>query len=152
MFMLKRIFTRVLILFIVALPFGVFAQGPNLNRADLLEKTWYFVAMKCPDNLNNGTDGQFVHFYSSLKLTATNGSNINYGTYERYYNDLRDNPRELGAYSLTTDEVGNLLLTLKKAKSNVSVQYIVPFVETNHLTLIRNDEIEKCKVVYAISL
>jgi hypothetical protein len=65
---------------------------------------------------------------------------------------MRDNPQEMGTYSITTDEVGNLLLTLKKTKSNASVQYIVPMVETNHMTLIRNDENEKCKVIYAISL
>ena len=145
-------FRKVLLFCLLALPSSVFAQNLNINRADLLDKVWYFVAMKCPDELNNGTDGQFIHYYSSIKLTASNGTNINYGTYERHYNDMRDNPRESGTYSITTDEVGNLLLTLKKTKSNVTVQYIVPMVETNHLTLIRNDESEKCKVIYAVSL
>ena len=143
---------KILLLCLLALPSIVFAQNLNINRADLLDKVWYFVAMKCPDELNNGTDGQFIHYYSSIKLTATNGTNINYGTYDRHYNDMRDNPKEMGTYSITTDEVGNLLLTLRKAKSTTTVQYIVPMVETNHLTLIRNDESEKCKVIYAISL
>jgi len=150
--MLKIMFRKVFLLCLLSLPACVFAQNFNLNRQDLLDKVWYFVAMKCPDELNNGTDGQFIHYYSSLKLTASNGTNLNYGTYVRHYNDMRDNQQELGVYSITTDEVGNLLLTLKKAKSNTSVQYLVPMVETNHLTLIRNDESEKCKVIYAISL
>ena len=145
-------FRKVLIFCLLALPSIVFAQSVNNNRQDLVDKNWYFVAMKCPDELNNGTDGQFIHYYSSLKLSPTNGTNINYGTYLRHYNDMRDNPQEMGTYSITTDEVGNLLLTLKKTKSNTSVQYIVPMVETNHMTLIRNDENEKCKVIYAISL
>jgi len=143
---------KVVLFCLLALPSAVFAQNLNINRADLLDKVWYFVAMKCPDELNNGTDGQFIHYYSSLKLTASNGTNINYGTYVRHYNDMRDNAQEMGTYSITTDEVGNLLLTLKKSKSAAAVQYIVPMVETNHLTLIRNDESEKCKVVYAIAL
>ena len=150
--MLKNMLRTVVLFCLLALPASVFAQNRNINRADLLDKVWYFVAMKCPDELNNGTDGQFIHYYSSLKLTASNGTNINYGTYTRHYNDMRDNPKELGTYSITTDEVGNLLLTLKKSKSATPVQYIVPMVETNHMTLIRNDESEKCKVVYAIAL
>ena len=142
----------ILLVCLFAMPFSVNAQSSNINRADLLDKKWYFIAMKCPDNLNNGTDGEFIHYYSSLQLTASNGNNVNYGTYVRVYKDMRDNPRETGTYSITTDEVGNLLLTLKRAKTNVIVQYLVPMVETNHLTLIRTDESEKCKVIYAISL
>ena len=150
--MVNNMLKRFLLVCLMALPGGVFAQNTNMNRADLLDKVWCFVAMKCPDELNNGTDGQFIHYYSNLKLTASNGTNINYGTYTRHYNDMRDNTYETGNYSITTDEVGNLLLTLRKSKSTTEVQYIVSMVEAHHLTLVRNDENEKCKVTYAISL
>ncbi len=150
--MIKTMLRTILLVCLFAIPLSVNAQSSNINRADLLDKKWYFIAMKCPDNLNNGTDGEFIHYYSSLQITASNGNNVNYGTYVRVYKDMRDNPRETGTYSITTDEVGNLLLTLKRAKTNVIVQYLVPMVETNHLTLIRTDESEKCKVIYAIAL
>ena len=64
---------------------------------------------------------------------------------------MRDNPKETGSYSLTTDEVGNLVLTLKKNKTGTTAKYMVPMVETNHLTLIRTDDVEKCNITYAIA-
>ena len=141
---------------LLALPVSVFAQTntplPNtqpINRYDLLDKTWCFVAMKCPDKI--GSEGQYIHFLSTLKMTATNSNNINYGTYVKTYKDMRDNPKEWGTYSLTTDEVGNLVLTLKKNKTGTTAKYMVPMVETNHLTLIRTDEVEKCNITYAIA-
>jgi hypothetical protein len=67
------------------------------------------------------------------------------------YKDVRDNPRENGTYSITNDEVGNVVLTLKKAKTGTTSKYTIPFVEANHLTLIRVDEGDKCNVSYAIA-
>jgi len=140
---------RILFVCLLALPCSLFAQ--SINRADLLDKTWYFVALKCPDKASSGPESQYIHFYSSLRLTAHNGNNINYGTYEKTYKDMRDNPNESGTYSITTDEVGNVILTLKKAKSNKVAKYNVPMVETNHLTLIRIDEGDKCNISYAVA-
>lgn len=134
---------------VLSLPLSTFAQ--SINRADLLDKTWYFVAMKCPEKVSANNDGHYIHYTSTLKLTATNGNNINYGTYEKIYTDSRDNPREKGTYSMTTDEVGNIILTLKKSKTGTTAKYVVPMVETNHLTLIRVDDGEKCNTSYAIA-
>jgi hypothetical protein len=154
--MMTNSLKKILLVCLMALPVSVFAQTntplPNtlpINRYDLLDKTWCFVGMKCPDKI--GSEGDYIHFLSTLKLTATNGNNINYGTYVKVYKDMRDNPKETGTYSLTTDEVGNLVLTLKKNKTGTTAKYLVPMVETNHLTLIRTDEVEKCNITYAIA-
>ena len=64
---------------------------------------------------------------------------------------MRDNPRETGTYAITTDDAGNVVLTLKKHKTNTTARYLVPMVETNHLTLIRTDDVEKCNITYAVS-
>lgn len=148
-----------LLVCLLAVPAGVFAQGrmPNLppsttspiNRAELMDKTWYFVGMKCPDKI--GLESENIHWFASLKLTFSNINNINYGTYEKTYRDMRDNPHERGSYTLTTDEVGNVILTLKKKRTGEEAKYIVPMVETNHLTMIRIDEGEKCNFTYAIA-
>jgi glutaredoxin-related protein len=149
---------RILLVCLLALPAGVFAQhmpafppsnSQPINRYDLLDKTWFFVGMKCPDKI--GAEAQYVHYFSSLKLTASNVNNINYGTYVKTYQDMRDNPLERGTYSLTNDEVGNVVLTLKKSKTGATARYMVPMVETSHLTLIRLDEGEKCNITYAIA-
>lgn len=140
---------NILLACLFALPTGVFAQ--NISRTDLLDKTWYFVAMKCPDKVNANNDGHFINYFCTLKLTPGNANNLNYGTYERMYKDVRDNPREAGTYSITNDEVGNVVLTLKKAKTGTTSKYTIPFVEANHLTLIRVDEGDKCNVSYAIA-
>lgn len=154
--MITKSLQKILLVCLMALPVSVFAQTntplPNtlpINRYDLLDKTWCFVAMKCPDKI--GSEGEFIHFLSTLKMTATNNNNINYGTYVKTYKDMRDNPKETGTYSLTTDEVGNLILTLKKNKTGTTAKYMVPMVETNHLTLIRTDEVEKCNITYAVA-
>ena len=140
---------NILLVCLFALPAGVFAQ--TINRSELLDKTWYFVAMKCPDKVNANNDGHYIHYFSTLKMAASNANNINYGTYEKTYRDVRDNPRESGTYSITTDEVGNVVLTLKKRKTGNTSKYTVPMVEANHLTLIRVDEGDKCNTSYAIA-
>jgi len=144
---------------VVVLPACAFAQIPLLNRPpdntqpinryELLDKTWYFVAMKCPDKI--GSETHQIRYFMTLQLTVSNANNINYGTYVKYNRDMSDNPRETGTYSLTSDEVGNVVLTLKKHKTNTTAKYIVPMVETNHLTLIRTDGEDKCNISYAIA-
>ncbi len=153
---MKNMLNKILLVCLVALPAGVFAQtntvDPNtlpVNRYQLLDKTWDFVAMKCPDKV--GAEDHYIHHFLTLKLTATNNNNINYGTYVKEYLDVRDNPKETGKYTLTTDEVGNLVLTLTKSKAGTTARYMVPMVETNHLTLIRTDEGDKCNITYAIA-
>ncbi len=140
---------NMLLICLLVFPAGLFAQ--NINRTDLLDKTWYFVAMKCPDKVAANNDGHYIHFFSTLKMVPSNYNNINYGTYEKTYVDVRDNPNEKGTYSITTDEVGNVVLTLKKARTGATAKYTVPMVEANHLTLIRVDEGDKCNISYAIA-
>lgn len=140
---------NILLVCLLAMPAGLFAQ--TINRAELLDKTWYFVGMKCQDKVTSTNDGHFISYFSTLKMVASNGNNLNYGTYERNYRDVRDNPHEAGTYSITTDEVGNVVLTLRKAKTGTTAKYTVPMVETNHLTLIRIDEGDKCNTSYAIA-
>jgi hypothetical protein len=156
--MVKTMLKRILLVCLMALPAGVFAQhmpafppknNEPVNRTELLDKTWHFVGMKCPDKI--GAEAEYIHYFSSLKLTASNVNNINYGTYVKVYRDMRDNALERGQYTLTTDEVGNLVLTLKKNKTGTTAKYMVPMVETSHLTLIRTDEAEKCNITYAIA-
>lgn len=140
---------NMLLVCLLAMPAGLFAQ--TINRAELLDKTWYFVGMKCPDKVTSTNDGHYINYFSTLKMIAGNVNNMNYGTYERTYKDSRDNPRESGTFSITTDEVGNVVLTLKKSKTGATARYTVSMVETNHLTLIRIDEGEKCNVSFAIA-
>jgi hypothetical protein len=154
--MTKNMLRNLFLVCLLALPAGVFAQGqlpPSntnpINRYDLLDKTWYFIAMKCPDKI--GAEAHYIHFYSTLSMTPSNYNNINYGTYVKVNRDLSESPRETGTYSLNTDEVGNLMLTLRKNKSGSTAKYMVPMVEPNHLTLIRTDEVEKCNVDYAVA-
>ena len=148
--MIKHTLKNLLFVCLLALPCSLFAQ--SINRTDLLNKTWYFVAVKCPDKVLNGPESQYVHFYSSLRLSPANSNNINYGTYVRMHKDMRDNPTERGSYTLTNDETGNVILTLKRGKSGITAKYNVPMVETNHLTLIRIDDGDKCNISYAVSL
>ena len=143
--------TLLYVLFTCLFAFPAMVNAQSINRTDLLDKTWYFVAMKCPDKVSANNDGHYIHYFSTLKMKASNVNNINYGTYERINKDLSDNPKETGSYSLTTDEVGNVILTLKKARTGAIMRYIVSFVETNHLTLIRLDEGDKCNVSFAIA-
>lgn len=156
-FMVKNMLRAVLLACVAALPSGVFAQVENhppnnlepINRYELLDKTWDFIAMKCPDKI--GAEAHYIQFFATLKLTVSNPNNINYGTYVKAYRDMRDNPRETGTYSLTSDEVGNIVLTLKRYKTGATERYMVSMVETNHLTLIRTDDQDKCNVIYAIA-
>ena len=153
----RTMLKNILLVCLMALPAAVFAQQEQrvpdnvnpINRYELLDKTWYFVAMKCPDKV--GAETHQIHYFATLKLTVSNNNNINYGTYVKFNRDMSDNPKETGTYTLTTDENGNVLLTLKKRKSTSTATYIVPFVEANHLTLIRTDEMEKCNISYAIA-
>ncbi len=115
----------------------------------MLDKTWNFVGIKCPDKI--GSETHRIHYLATLKLTVSNGNNINYGTYVKVNRDMSDNPRETGTYSMTSDENGNVVLTLKKNKTGTTAKYIISMVETNHLTLIRTDEGDKCNVSYAIA-
>ena len=155
--MIRNMLRKILLVCLMAMPAGVFAQQENkvpdnvspVNRYELLDKTWYFVAMKCPDKI--GSETHHIHYFATLKLTVSNNNNINYGTYEKYNRDVSDNPRETGTYSLTSDEVGNVVLTLKRKKTGTTAKYIVPMVEANHLTLIRTDEGDKCNISYAIA-
>ena len=155
--MIKNMLKNILLICPMALPFGVMAQRPSfppsntdpINKAELFDKTWYFVGMKCPDKI--GAESHYIHWFAELRLTVSNSNNLNYGTYVKTYRDMRDNPKETGTYSLTTDEVGNIILTLKKNKRGTTAKYIVPMVEANHLTLIRLDETEKCNITFAIA-
>ena len=156
LFMIKNMLNKMLLVCLMAIPTGVFAQtnsvDPNtlpVNRYQLLDKTWDFVAMKCPDK--SGSDDHYINHFLTLKLTASNVNNINYGTYVKVFLDVRDNPKETGTYTLTTDDVGNLVLTLTSKAAGVTAKYFVPMVETNHLTLIRKDDGEKCNITYAIA-
>jgi hypothetical protein len=157
--MIKNMLKNVLLVCLMAIPAASFAQvmqdnrPPNntypINRYELLDKTWHFIAMKCPDKV--GAESQYINYFCTLRLTVSNGNNINYGTYVKIYRDMRDNPKETGTYSLTTDEVGNVVLTLKRSKVGTIAKYNVPMVEANHLTLIRTDNDEKCNISYAIA-
>jgi len=154
--MIKNMLKNLLLVCLFVLPAGAFAQGqlpPSntdpINRYDLLDKTWYFIAMKCPDKI--GAEAHYIHYYSTLSMTPANYNNINYGTYVKVSRDLSESPREMGTYSLNTDEVGNLMLTLRKNKTGTTAKYMVPMVQANHLTLIRTDEVEKCNVDYAVA-
>lgn len=148
---MKNMLKNILLVCLLAMSTGVFAQT-TIDRKELLDKNWYFVAMKCQDKVSAGNDGHYIHYFCSLKLVAANSNNLNYGTYERVYRDVRDNPNEKGTYSITTDEVGNVVLTLKKSKTGTTSRYNVPMVETNHLTLIRVDDGDKCNTSYAVSV
>jgi hypothetical protein len=147
--MMKNMLKNMLLVCLLAMSTGVFAQ--SIDRKELLDKTWYFVAMKCPDKVSSTNDGHYIHYFSTLKMVAANSNNINYGTYEKTYRDSRDNPNEKGTYAITTDEVGNVVVTLKKAKTGTTAKYNVPMVETNHLTMVRIDEGDKCNTSYAIA-
>ncbi len=155
--MIKNMLQKILLVCLLAIPAGAFAQFENkppnnnepINRYELLDKSWHFIAMKCPDKI--GAEAHYIHYYSTLKLTVSNSNNINYGTYVRTFKDVRDNPKETGTYSLNMDDAGNVTLTLKRTKTGATSRYIVQMVETNHLTLIRTDDGDKCNITYAVA-
>src|ERR1035437_8944824 len=134
--MIKNMLNKMLLVCLLVLPLGVFAQiltenkVPDntrpINRYELLGKTWYFVAMKCPDKI--GSETHQIHYFMTLKLDYSNANNINYGTYVKVNRDMSDNPRETGSYSLTSDDNGNVVLTLKRSKTHTTAKYIVPMV------------------------
>lgn len=155
--MVKNMLKNIFLVCLMTLPLAVLAQKPPfppsnthpINRHDLFDKTWYFVGMKCPDKI--GSEAHYINWFSTLQLTVSNSNNVNFGTYVKTYRDMRDNPKETGTYTLTSDEVGNVILTLKKSKKGTIAKYIIPMVETHHLTLIRTDDEEKCNITYAIA-
>lgn len=159
-FMLKIMFNKILFVCLLALPTCTFAQiigaenrPPSntvpINRYDLMDKTWYFVGTKCPDKI--GAETHYIHYSMTLRLTPGNVNNINYGTYKEFHRDMGDSPNETGKYSITTDDVGNVVLTLKKDKSKMTAVYNIPTVDANFLKLIRIDEGDKCNIAYAIA-
>lgn len=155
---MKHTLTKIFLVCLMAVPACVFAQRESnfvpdnmnpINRYELLDKTWHFVGMKCPDKI--GDETYHIKHFATLKLSVSNINNINYGTYVWVNRDASDNPKETGTYSLTTDENGNVVLTLKRKKTGATAKYIVPMVESSHLTLIRTDEGDKCNVSYAVA-
>jgi hypothetical protein len=155
--MIKNMLKNIFLICLMAISFEAMAQKPPfppsntdpINRYDLFDKTWYFVGMKCPDKI--GSEAHYIHWFSTLQLTVSNSNNVNFGTYVKTHRDMRDNPSETGTYTLSSDEVGNVILTLKKSKKGTIARYLIPMVETHHLTLIRIDDTEKCNVTYAIA-
>jgi hypothetical protein len=148
---------NILLICLLLVSTGIFAQSNQnspaaaINRRELLDKTWHIVAMKCPEKVNSNNDGHYIHYMSSLKMVASNVNNINYGTYQKTYMDVRDNPNEKGTYAINTDDVGNVVLTLKKSRTGTTAKYIVSMVETNHVTFIRTDDGDKCNISYGVA-
>jgi hypothetical protein len=144
--MIKKQLAHTLFVCLLAMP--IFSLAQTVDRAELLDKTWYFVAVKC-DKM--GSPDQFIRYYESLKLATNNPNITNYGWYERVYRDQRDNPKEFGTFALNVDETNGLVLTLKKRRTGEATQYKVVMVEANHLTLFRIDGSDKCRTSYAIA-
>lgn len=138
----------IVMVFLLSAPLA-FAQTMG-NRADLVNKTWRIVGMKCPASMNTDDSDQFVHYYGSLTLTPDNYNSINYGTFVQINRDMSDNPIQKGTYSLVTDEMNGTRLVLKPKRGN-EVTYRVELVYANHLTLINLGDDAKCKVSYAIA-
>ncbi len=155
--MVKNMIKNILLTCLMAFPMVAMAQKPPfppsntdpINRYELFDKEWCFVGMKCPDKLES--EAHYIKWFATLQLTVSNANNLNFGTYVKTYRDMRDNPREKGTYTLTSDEVGNVVLTLKKDKVGTTAKYMIPMVETHHLTLMRIDNEEKCNITYAIA-
>ena len=144
-------YKKLLLVFLMALPAALYAQS-NGTRADIVNKKWRIVAMKCPEQHSDANDeDQFVHYYSSLKLTPANNYTSNdYGSYVKVHKDVRDNPKETGTYKFTTAQDGATLLALKP-KKGMACEYRVELVHGTYLTLINMAQDEKCKVSYAIA-
>jgi hypothetical protein len=136
----------------------LFAAAPALfaqtigNRADIINKKWRILAMKCNDAMSTGNDeDQFVHYYATLTLTPSNYQNINYGTFIKVHHDASDNPIERGNYSLVSDDMNGTRLILQSRRGETTTTYRVEMVYPHHLTLINLSDDEKCKVSYAIA-
>lgn len=143
--------TLLIAVFILAAAPALFAQTIG-NRADIVNRKWRIIAMKCPDAMNtDGNEDQFIHYYGTLTLTPSNYQNINYGTFIKVHNDASDNPIERGNYSLVSDDMNGTRLILKSRKGETTTTYRVELVYPNHLTLINLGDDEKCKVTYAIA-
>ncbi len=146
--MLNNMYKHLLIILLLAMPVVMHAQG----RADIVNRTWRIVAMKCPDQYGNvNEEDQFVKYYSSLRLTPSGSyAGNNYGTYVRVNRDARDNPRETGNYQFNVAQDGTTLLTLRPRKGK-PVEYRIEFSHPNYLTLVNTAQNEKCKVSYAVA-
>ncbi|MBS1690095.1 MAG: hypothetical protein JSS96_15300 [Bacteroidetes bacterium] len=143
--------TLLIAVFMLAAAPALFAQTIG-NRADIVNKKWRIIAMKCPDAMNtDANQDQFVHYYGTLTLTPSNYQNINYGTFVKVHHDASDNPIERGNYSLVADDMNGTRLILKSRKGETTTTYRVELVYPNHLTLINLGDDEKCKVTYAIA-
>ena len=136
-------------LFLLALP-AIKAQTMG-DKAWLVNKTWRFVAMKCPGALNNANNpDEFVKYYYTLSLKPSNAQNINYGEYVKVRRDVSDNPVERGMYAITSDEVNGVRIIFKPNKSKLTMEYRVETVLANYLTLINLTDNDKCKIGYAV--
>jgi len=121
------------------------------DKAMLVNKTWRFVAMKCPQAMNNAANpDEFVHYYYTLTLKPANSQNMNYGEYVKLNRDLSDNPVERGTYSITSDDVNGVRIVFKPNKSKTTKEYRVETVLANYLTLINLSDNDKCKIAYAV--
>jgi hypothetical protein len=149
--MRTHICTSFLVVLLLALPVIMKAQ-PMGTRADMVNKTWRIMAIKCPEQYTTANeDDQFIKYYQSLKLTPSPGyGGNNYGTYVRIHRDARDNPREAGTYQFNAAQDGATLLTLKPRKGQ-QVEYRIAFSNPNYLTLVNTNQNEKCKVSYAVA-
>lgn len=149
--MFLHIYKRILIVFLLAMPVLVSAQSMG-SRADIVNKTWRIMAIKCPDQYRNADEeDQYIKYYQSLRLTpAQSYGGNNYGTYVRIHHDSRDNPRETGTYQFNAAQDGSTILTLTPRKGN-PIEYRIEFAHPNYLTLINMSQAEKCKISYAIA-
>ncbi len=149
--MFIHMYKRFLVVLLLAMPVMMKAQSMG-TRADMVNKTWRIVAIKCPDEYRNTSEeDQFVKYYQSLKLTPSPGyGGNNYGTYVRIHRDVRDNPRESGTYQFNAAQDGATLLTLKPRKGNAT-EYRIEFLHPNYLTLVNTSQSEKCKISYAVA-
>lgn len=140
---------------IVSASFFSFAQKASGNIDDLVNRTWYILAMKCPGEVKYGggtNHDKYMRYYFSLELKPNVAGNLHYGSYTRVATDMDTDPRQTGKYSITTDESGLPILTLTNSK-NQATQYSFKVLDENHLTLSRLSESkdDKCNVHYAIA-
>lgn len=147
---MRQLYKQVLIIVLLLMPAMLFAQNQQ-DRSKLVNKIWHVVAMRCNGQYADSSyaNDAYIHYYSSLKLTQVVYNNVNYGTYEYLSRDQQDNPRETGQYSLSTDDAGATLLTLKTMDGRQRVYRIE--VTDHYLTLYSMNDDDKCKVSYAVA-
>lgn len=119
---------------LIASSFSAFAHEPVSESANLVSRTWYIVAMKCPSDMQLAGRDKFIQYYFSLQFRPSN--NPNYGTYVRTSTDMDTDPRQEGKYAIRQDESGHLTLTLTDRRNQVS-EYTFQAPNENHLTLSR---------------